>query len=133
MAANAQLTGSGGKKAHGQDPVDAAFITGALAGANRRDACYAGAMARKKRKVATGKRTKAAAAEDDLVGKRIQIERATFGAISLMAREQMKDLPEITEEAFRDLLKKYGRTADFREALKMSAKQAGRKQGGKKA
>ena len=48
------------------------------------------------------------------------------------AREQMKDLPEITEEAFRDLLKKYGRTADFREALKMSAKQAGKNQAGKK-
>lgn len=66
-------------------------------------------------------------AGDDLVGKRIQIERATWDAISLMAREQMKDLAEITEEAFRDLLKKYGRTADFREALKMSARQAGKK------
>jgi hypothetical protein len=29
-------------------------------------------------------------------------------------------------------LKKYGRTADFREALKMSAKQAGKHQAGKK-
>ncbi|MFA6266368.1 MAG: hypothetical protein WC670_11745 [Pseudolabrys sp.] len=64
---------------------------------------------------------------DDLVGKRIRIERATWDAISLMAREQMKDLSEITEEAFRDLLKKYGRTADFREALKMSARQARKK------
>jgi len=63
--------------------------------------------------------------DDDLVGKRIRIERATFDAISLMMREQMKDLDEITEEAFRDLLKKNGRTADFREALKMSARQAG--------
>ncbi|MCW5693901.1 MAG: hypothetical protein KIT48_16200 [Pseudolabrys sp.] len=89
-------------------------------------------MARKKRKSAAGKQTNAASDEDDLVGKRIQIERATFDAISLMAREQMKDLPEVTEEAFRDLLKKYGRTADFREALKMSARQAGRKQAGKK-
>lgn len=93
---------------------------------------YAAAMSKRNRKAAA-KGRKAAAGEDDLVGKRIQIERATFDAISLMAREQMKDLPEITEEAFRDLLKKYGRTADFREALKMSAKQAGKKQGGKKA
>lgn len=94
---------------------------------------YVGAMAKKKRKAATGRRTQAAASgDDDLVGKRIQIDRATFDAISLMAREQMKDLPEITEEAFRDLLKKYGRTADFREALKMSAKQAGSKQTDKK-
>src|SRR5690242_1667482 len=93
---------------------------------------YAGGMAKKKRKAAAGKRDKAAApVDDDLVGKRIQIERATWDAISLMAREQMKDLPEITEEAFRDLLKKYGRTADFREALKMSAKEATRQAGRK--
>lgn len=79
----------------------------------------------------TARKPKVQTPGDDLVGKRIQIERATFDAISLMAREQMKDLPEITEEAFRDLLKKYGRTADFREALKMSARQATAKQAGK--
>lgn len=61
---------------------------------------------------------------DELVGKRIQFDRATWEAVDLLAREQMKDLPEITEEAFRDLLKKYGRSADFREALKMSARRA---------
>jgi len=61
---------------------------------------------------------------DDLVGKRIQFDRATWDAVELLAREQMKDLPEITEEAFRDLLKKYGRSADFREALKLSARRA---------
>lgn len=61
---------------------------------------------------------------DDLVGKRVQFDRATWDAVDLLAREQMKDLPEITEEAFRDLLKKYGRSADFREALKMSARRA---------
>jgi hypothetical protein len=90
-------------------------------------------MARKKRTAAAARPAKPAKAtpsrDDDLVGKRIQIERATFDAISQMARDQMKDLPEITEEAFRDLLKKYGRTADFREALKMSAEQAGKKKG----
>jgi hypothetical protein len=85
-------------------------------------------MAKRKRQPAATKGRKAASNdEDDLVGKRIQIDRATWDAIALMAREQMKDLPEITEEAFRDLLKKYGRTADFREALKMSARQAGKK------
>ena len=72
------------------------------------------------------------ATDDDLVGKRIRIDRATWDAISLMAREQMKDLDEITEEAFRDLLKKNGRTADFREALKMSARPAGAKMAGTK-
>lgn len=83
-------------------------------------------MAKRKRKPAEGKGTKATSGEDDLIGKRLRIDRATWDAISLMAREQMKDLDEITEEAFRDLLKKYGRTADFREALRMSAKQAGK-------
>ncbi len=74
-----------------------------------------------KQKKAKAKRE---AATDDLVGKRVQFDRATWDAIDLLAREQMKDLPEITEEAFRDLLKKYGRSADFRESLKMSAKRA---------
>lgn len=63
---------------------------------------------------------------DDLVGKRIQFDRATWDAVYLLAREQMKDLPEITEEAFRDLLKKYGRSADFRTALILSARKADR-------
>lgn len=91
---------------------------------------YAVRMAKKKAtKKSAGTRKPAASAADDLVGKRIRIDRATWNAISLMAREQMKDLDEITEEAFRDLLKKYGRTADFREALKMSAKRAGGKRG----
>jgi hypothetical protein len=65
--------------------------------------------------------------EDDTVGKRVVFDRATWNAIDLLAREQMKDIPEITEEAFRALLKKYGRTADFREALKLSARRAKRK------
>jgi hypothetical protein len=65
--------------------------------------------------------------EGDLVGKRIPFDRATWDAVDLLAREQMKDLSEITEEAFRDLLKKYGRSADFREALKLSAHRAGKK------
>jgi hypothetical protein len=95
---------------------------------------YAARMAKKKRQSTAAKgREAASGGEDDLVGKRIQIDRATWDAISLMAREQMKDLPEITEEAFRDLLKKYGRTADFREALKMSAKEATRQAGHKQA
>lgn len=64
------------------------------------------------------------AAADDLVGKRIPFDRATWDAVDLLAREQMKGLTEITEEAFRDLLKKYGRSADFREALKLSARRA---------
>ena len=61
---------------------------------------------------------------DDLVGKRIQCDRATWNAVQILARDQMKDIPEITEEAFRDLLKKHGRSADLREQLKMSARRS---------
>jgi hypothetical protein len=61
---------------------------------------------------------------DTAVGKRVVFDRATWDAVDLLAREQMKDIPKITEEAFRDLLNKYGRTADFREALKMGARRA---------
>jgi hypothetical protein len=75
-------------------------------------------MAKKRKSKPRPKSPKA----DDLIGKRVQFDRATWDAIDLLAREQMKDLPEITEEAFRDLLKKYGRSADFRTALKMSAR-----------
>lgn len=91
---------------------------------------YAHRMARKKATTSKTRKTRPSAG-DDLVGKRIRIDRATWDAISLMAREQMKDLDEITEEAFRDLLKKNGRTADFREALKMSARQAAKSRAGK--
>jgi hypothetical protein len=75
----------------------------------------------------SGRKAKAAKSASDLVGKRIPFDRATWNAVSVLAREQMKDIPEITEEAFRDLLKKYGRSADFREALKLSARRAGKK------
>ena len=62
----------------------------------------------------------------DQVGKRILFDRETFNAVDLMAREQMKDLNELAEEAFADLLKKHGRTADFRQALKLSALKDGK-------
>lgn len=61
---------------------------------------------------------------EDRVGKRVVFDRETWDAVDLLARDQMKDIQEITEEAFRDLLRKYGRSADFREALKLSARAA---------
>ncbi|MBV9260195.1 MAG: hypothetical protein JO205_02370 [Pseudolabrys sp.] len=54
----------------------------------------------------------------------MQCDRATWNAVQILARDQMKDIPEITEEAFRDLLKKHGRSADLREQLKMSARRS---------
>jgi hypothetical protein len=70
------------------------------------------------------KRKKRTPKAGGLVGKRLQFDRETWNAIDLMAREQMKSVEEITEEAFRDLLKKHGRSADFREQLKLSARAA---------
>jgi hypothetical protein len=55
------------------------------------------------------------------VGKRIRFDRDTWNAIEVLAQDQMKDIPEIVEEAMRDLLKKHGRSADFRQQLRMSA------------
>ena len=70
------------------------------------------------------KRKKPPPRATDLVGKRLQFDRETWNAIDLMARDQMKSIEEITEEAFRDLLKKHGRSADFREQLKLSVRAA---------
>lgn len=64
--------------------------------------------------------------DPDLIGKRLQFDRETWNAIDLLARDQMKSIEEITEEAFRDLLKKHGRSADFREQLRLSARAAKR-------
>jgi membrane carboxypeptidase/penicillin-binding protein PbpC len=74
-------------------------------------------MAKRKKAKPLAKKAKA-----DTVGKRVMFDRATWQAVELLARDQMKDLAEVTEEAFRDLLKKHGRSADLREALKLSAR-----------
>ncbi len=59
-----------------------------------------------------------------IVGKRIRFDRDTWNAIEVLAQDQMKDIPEIVEEALRDLLKKHGRSADFRQQLRMSVKES---------
>ena len=56
-----------------------------------------------------------------MVGKRLRFDRDTWNAIEVLAQDQMKDIPEIVEEAMRDLLKKHGRSADFRQQLRISA------------
>ena len=59
--------------------------------------------------------------QPQIVGKRIRFDRDTWNAIEVLARDQMKDIPEVVEEAMRDLLKKHGRSADFRQQLRLSA------------
>ncbi len=54
-------------------------------------------------------------------GKRVQFDDATWQQIDLLGHDQMKDFQELADEAFRDLLKKHGRPASLKEALRRSA------------
>jgi len=54
-------------------------------------------------------------------GKRVQFDDATWQQLDLLGRDQMKDFAELADEAFRDLLKKHGRPANLKEALRRSA------------
>jgi len=54
-------------------------------------------------------------------GKRVQFDDETWQQLDLLARDQMKDFQELTDEAFRDLLKKHGRPSSLKEALRRSA------------
>jgi hypothetical protein len=56
-----------------------------------------------------------------MAGKRVQFDEETWRQIDLLGRDQMKDFAELADEAFRDLLKKHGRPANLREALRRSA------------
>jgi hypothetical protein len=55
-------------------------------------------------------------------GKRVQIDTETWHALDLLARDQMKTLQELADEAFADLLKKHGRPMDLKDALRRSAR-----------
>ena len=54
-------------------------------------------------------------------GKRVQFDDETWQQLDLLAHDQMKDFQELADEAFRDLLKKNGRPASLKEALRRSA------------
>jgi hypothetical protein len=54
-------------------------------------------------------------------GKRLQFDDETWQQLDLLAHDQMKDFQELADEAFADLLKKHGRPASLKEALRRSA------------
>ena len=54
-------------------------------------------------------------------GKRVQIDEQTWRQLDLLGHDQMKDFQELADEAFRDLLRKYGRPTDLKDALRRSA------------
>lgn len=57
-------------------------------------------------------------------GKRVQIDDETWQALDLLARDRMQDFQELADEAFHDLLRKYGRPTDLKSALRQSAGQS---------
>ncbi len=54
-------------------------------------------------------------------GKRVQLDEETWRDLQLLGHDRMKDFQELADEAFRDLLKKYGRPANLQDALRKSA------------
>jgi len=54
-------------------------------------------------------------------GKRVQIDEETWRQLDLLGHDRMKDFQELADEAFRDLLQKYGRPVDLKDALRRSA------------
>jgi hypothetical protein len=57
-------------------------------------------------------------------GKRIQLDDETWQALDLLSRDSMKSFQELSDEAFDDLLKKYGRPTDLKTPLKRSIQTA---------
>lgn len=55
--------------------------------------------------------------------KLIEFDASTLQALELLGRDSMKDLQELADEAFRDLLKKHGRPTSLKEALRQSTRQ----------
>jgi len=62
--------------------------------------------------------------EEGAPRKLIAFDPSTLQALELLGRDSMKDLQELADEAFRDLLKKHGRPTDLRAALRQSTRQA---------
>jgi len=57
-------------------------------------------------------------------GKRVSIDAETWTALDLLARDRATDFQRLADEAFRDLLQKYGRPTELRAALRRSAKES---------
>lgn len=55
--------------------------------------------------------------------KLVEFDPETLQALELLSRDTMKDMQELADEAFRDLLKKHGRPTSLKEALRQSTRQ----------
>jgi len=56
-----------------------------------------------------------------MIGKRVQFHEEAWQELRLLASESMKSFQELADEAFNDLLRKHGRPASLKEALRRSA------------
>jgi hypothetical protein len=54
-------------------------------------------------------------------GNRVQFDEDTWNAVDLLAKDSMRDLQELAAEEFADLLRRHGRPADLKTALRQSA------------
>jgi hypothetical protein len=54
-------------------------------------------------------------------GKRVTFDVETWASLDMLAKDRMMDFQELADEAFRDLLRKHGRPASLKEALRRSA------------
>ena len=54
--------------------------------------------------------------------KLIEFDPEMLQALELLSRDSMKDMQELADEAFRDLLKKHGRPTSLKEALRQSTR-----------
>ena len=54
--------------------------------------------------------------------KLVEFDAETWQALDLLARDSMKTLQELADEALRDLLRKYERPTDLKAALRQSAR-----------
>jgi hypothetical protein len=58
----------------------------------------------------------------DVRRKLVEFDQETWQALDLLARDSMQTFQELSDEAYRDLLRKHGRPTDLKAALKASAK-----------
>ena len=54
--------------------------------------------------------------------KLVGFDEETWHALNLLSRDSIKTFQELADEAFRDLLQKYGRPTDLKAALRESAR-----------
>ncbi len=80
-------------------------------------------MAPRKTSRPPGKAVAADASNKRGARKLIEFDPQTLQAMELLGRDREKSLQALADEAFRDLLKKHGRPASLKEALRQSTRQ----------